>query len=43
MKKTYVSPSMEVVKITVSQMLAASSRGFMNEDAEINGSEDYED
>ena len=43
MKKTYITPEMEVVKIAVTQMLAASDRGFSNTDAGINSDDDYED
>ena len=43
MKKTYISPEMEVVRIAVSQMLAVSARGFIDDDAEIDGSGDYDD
>ena len=43
MKKTYINPKMEVIKIAVAQMLAASDRGFSNTDAGINGDDDYED
>ena len=42
MKKTYISPTIEVVKIAVSQMLAVSARGFVNEDASLTGDE-YDD
>jgi len=43
MKKTYITPEMEIVKIAVTQMLAASDRSFVNEDAEINSDDDYKD
>ena len=43
MKKTYINPKMEVVKIAVAQMLAASDRGFSNTDAGINSDGDYDD
>ena len=42
MKKTYINPKMEVVKIAVAQMLAASDRNFVNEDASLTGG-DYDD
>lgn len=43
MKKTYITPEMEVVKIAVTQMLAASDRSFVNENAGYNSDGDYED
>lgn len=42
MKKTYITPVLQVVKIAVTQMLAASDRSFVNEDAGITDG-DYED
>jgi hypothetical protein len=43
MKKTYITPEMEVVKIAVTQMLAASDRSFANDYASIDGDGDYKD
>lgn len=43
MKKTYITPELQVVKIAVTQMLAASDRSFVNEDASFDGDGDYED
>ena len=42
MKKTYITPEMEIVKIAVTQMLAASDRSFANENAGITDG-DYDD
>ena len=42
MKKTYINPKMEVIKIAVTQMLAASDRNFLNESADITDG-DYND
>ena len=41
MKKTYINPNIEVVKIGTQQMLAASDRGIANEGASKTG--DYYD
>ena len=43
MKKTYITPELQVVKIAVTQMLAASDRNFSSEDASFDGDGDYED
>ena len=43
MKKTYITPELQVVKIAVTQMLAASDRSFANDDASIGQDGDYED
>lgn len=43
MKKTYKTPELQVVKIAVTQMLAASDRSFSSEDVVIDGNGDYED
>ncbi len=43
MKKTYITPELEVVKIAVTQMLAVSDRRFIDENAGINSDGDYED
>ena len=43
MKKEYINPVMNVVRIETQQMLAVSDRGFTNTDASINGSGDYDD
>lgn len=43
MKKTYITPEMEIVKIAVTQMLAASDRSFANDNASIGLDDDYED
>jgi hypothetical protein len=43
MKKTYITPELEVVKIAVTQMLAASDRLFSKEDVIIDGDGDYDD
>ena len=43
MKKTYINPKMEIVKIAVTQMLAASDRSFSSSEATFNEDGDYED
>ena len=43
MKKEYINPVMNVVRIETQQMLAVSDRGFTDTDASINGSGDYDD
>ena len=44
MKKTYINPEMEIVKIaTHQQMLTVSNRGIANENAGVNGDGDYND
>jgi len=42
MKKTYITPELQVVKIAVTQMLAASDRNFVYEDAKMTEG-DYDD
>ena len=41
MKKTYINPEMEIVKVQTMQMLAASTE-LSNTEASVNGSGDYE-
>lgn len=43
MKKAYINPEMEIVKIATQQMLAVSARGIDNTDAVVDGSGDYND
>ncbi len=43
MKKTYINPNIEVVKIGTQQMLAASDRGIVNENAGVDGEGFYTD
>lgn len=43
MKKTYINPELEVVKVQTQQMLAVSARPFENTDASTDGGGDYED
>ena len=43
MKKVYINPTLEVVKIQTQQMLAVSARGIDNVDAGIDGDGDYND
>ena len=38
MKKTYINPELEVVKIATNGILAASSRDLLDDIAEITGS-----
>ena len=42
MKKTYINPSLEVVKIATQQMLAVSNRGFSG-DAATTTNNEYDD
>lgn len=42
MKKEYINPVMNVVRIETQQMLAVSDRGVVNESASITGDE-YDD
>ncbi len=41
MKKTYINPSMEVIKISTQQMLAGSPQGTLDSDQTITGSSGF--